>query len=178
MTSLLLEHGANVSLEDDYGRNCLEVAILHHQKYRKKITLQIFQTLPTSCFSRSVVKAILKSQDWRMAMRTTNTVTDLRGESVPDTPMRMLIRVYPDLAETILDRCYSVEDLDDDLLPKFQKVSMIQHSSRTEAIFFFSFQRSLKLEARSALTLSSSMMRSTSRRIVQRRMIHVTSTVT
>jgi hypothetical protein len=54
---------------------------------------------------RSVVKTILNRPDWRVAMRTTYTVRDRRGNEVPESPLRLLIRVFPDLAEQVFDQC-------------------------------------------------------------------------
>ena len=48
---------------------------------------------------RMVVRTILARPDWRMAMRTTFTIGDKQGDEVPETPLRLLIRFFPDLAE-------------------------------------------------------------------------------
>ena len=50
---------------------------------------------------------ILDTKSWRLGMRSINVTATAEGEQVPNTPMRMLIRTYPDLAETIFDRCIS-----------------------------------------------------------------------
>ncbi|TRY67514.1 hypothetical protein TCAL_06427 [Tigriopus californicus] len=89
MILLLLRSGADIAKEDAYGRNMLELAILSRK--------------------RNVVKTVLGHKDWRKALRTTFTVTDRHGTKVPDTPLRMLIRVYPDLAEMVFNQCITVE---------------------------------------------------------------------
>lgn len=89
MILLLLRAGADIAKEDAYGRNMLELAILSRK--------------------RNVVKTVLGHKDWRKALRTTFTVTDRHGTKVPDTPLRMLIRVYPDLAEMVFNQCITVE---------------------------------------------------------------------
>ena len=38
-------------------------------------------------------------------MRTTYTVDDNHGTEVPETPIRLLIKVFPDLAEFVFDKC-------------------------------------------------------------------------
>ncbi len=52
-----------------------------------------------------MVKTILAHEDWRTAMRTTHTVRDRRGNEVPETPLRLLIKFFPDLAEQVFDQC-------------------------------------------------------------------------
>jgi hypothetical protein len=48
---------------------------------------------------RQAIQTILSSMQWKEAMRSSS---GLGGHL--DTPMRMLIRKYPDLAETVLDQ--------------------------------------------------------------------------
>ena len=55
-------------------------------------------------YLRNVVKTILARPDWRSAMRTTFTLGDKRGDEVPETPLRLLIRFFPDLAEQARSR--------------------------------------------------------------------------
>ena len=82
---LLLDRGANVVLEDLKGYNALELAI--------------------KAGNRLCVEVILGCREWRLAMKTVHTVKNRRGEDVPDTPMRMLIKRFPDLAEQVFDKC-------------------------------------------------------------------------
>ena len=58
---------------------------------------------------RHVVKTVLQHEAWRKALRTTFTVADSHGTPVPETPMRLLIRIYPDLAEMVFDQCITIE---------------------------------------------------------------------
>ena len=85
VTQLLLNHGANVDLENDEGKNALELAI-HHG-------------------NRNVTEAILESPHWKKALKTSNVVISQKGKEVLDTPMRMMIRVFPDIAEKVFDKC-------------------------------------------------------------------------
>eukprot|EP00092_Neocalanus_flemingeri_P024563 GFUD01026641.1.p1 GENE.GFUD01026641.1~~GFUD01026641.1.p1 ORF type:complete len:1187 (+),score=294.85 GFUD01026641.1:192-3752(+) len=85
VAQLLLEHGACLTSENDEGKNALELAI-HHQ-------------------NRNVVEIILSSNRWRMAMKSINVLQNERGEDIPNTPIRMLIRTFPDLAEDVFDKC-------------------------------------------------------------------------
>ena len=52
-------------------------------------------------FLRQTVKTILDSSQWKEALRTASDVNHKL-----DTPMRNLIRKFPDLAEAVLDKCY------------------------------------------------------------------------
>ena len=85
LARLLLEHGADVTLEDIYGYNALEIAVKNSR--------------------RAVAKVIIDSEKWRLAMRTNNVEEDSLGTPIPDTPMRMLIRTFPILAEEVFDKC-------------------------------------------------------------------------
>ena len=84
-TKLLLDHGANVDLENDEGKNALELAIAYGHK--------------------NVTETIIDSVHWRNALKTSNVVQNQNGKEVPDTPLRMLIRVFPDLAVKVFDKC-------------------------------------------------------------------------
>ena len=85
VTQLLLDHGANVDLENDEGKNALELAISYGH--------------------RNVTETILGSAHWRNALKTSNVVSNQNDIRVLDTPLRMLIRVFPDLAERVFDKC-------------------------------------------------------------------------
>ena len=87
LASLLLEHKppADVALEDDEGRNALELAIINENK--------------------PVAEVIIDSRSWRSAMNSSHVVHTEAGETIPDTPMRMLIRTFPDLAQKVFDKC-------------------------------------------------------------------------
>ena len=52
----------------------------------------------------------LNVKDWKKLMRSTYTERDKLGSSVPVTPLRMLFRIYPDLAEHVLDKCIEMKD--------------------------------------------------------------------
>ena len=85
VAQLLLEHGASLSIENDEGKNALELAIDHR--------------------NRNVVEIILSSSRWRIAMKSIHVLQNQRGEDIPNTPLRMLIRSFPDLAEEVFDKC-------------------------------------------------------------------------
>ena len=76
----------------------------------------------TSNFMQAVQTIIMSSQ-WKEVMRSSKAIPGRLGTQVPpyydmllaylrllhqvlETPMRMLIRKYPDLAEMVLDQCY------------------------------------------------------------------------
>uniref|UniRef100_T1ILR7 Ion transport domain-containing protein n=1 Tax=Strigamia maritima TaxID=126957 RepID=T1ILR7_STRMM len=84
VVKLLIQWGARVNRLDDNGRNSLEVAIEHSHK--------------------NVAMVIIQSDYWREALsnETINPKTGFR-----DTPMRMLIRKLPDVAEKVFFRCTS-----------------------------------------------------------------------
>ena len=70
------------------------------------------------CLSfRKAVISIISSSQWKDAMRSCMTTgkNNLVATQVLDTPLRMLIRKYPDLAETVLDHCYKEKKLDTSL---------------------------------------------------------------
>ena len=48
---------------------------------------------------------ILEHKDWKKALRTSHPVLDNHGTLVPETPLRMLIKTYPDLAEVVFNNC-------------------------------------------------------------------------
>ena len=48
---------------------------------------------------------ILEHNDWKKAMRTTHPIIDSHGTVVPETPLRMLVKTYPDLAEEVFNKC-------------------------------------------------------------------------
>ena len=78
---LLLDRGARIELENDIGKNALELAIDYGNK--------------------SVATAILNSTHWKEAMKTCS----LTGKSTLNTPLRMMIRKFPELATMVLDKC-------------------------------------------------------------------------
>ena len=85
ITQLLLDHDADLELENDIGMNALELAIFHQNK--------------------KCVEVILENRNWRLAMKSINNGYTDRGEIIPNTPLRMLIRNYPDLVENVFDKC-------------------------------------------------------------------------
>ena len=94
VVQLLLDRGASVSCEDKNGYNALELAIREG--------------------NRCVVEALLNCSQWQKALKTVHTVKNSRLEFVPDTPMRMLIRRFPDLAEHVFDKCITEKENDVD----------------------------------------------------------------
>ena len=53
-----------------------------------------------------MVLSILKSTQWMEAMRSCRTGETFTGKSTLNTPMRMLVKKFPDIAEFVLDKCY------------------------------------------------------------------------
>ncbi|XP_068249793.1 transient receptor potential cation channel subfamily A member 1 homolog isoform X2 [Palaemon carinicauda] len=90
VTRLLLERGASLVACDASGRNALELAI--------------------SAGKRDVCMAIVKSPEWLIGLK--NVRQDHKGRRI--TPLRMLIRKFPDVAEAVLDRCSSTNGKDSD----------------------------------------------------------------
>lgn len=90
VTRLLLERGASLAACDASGRNALELAI--------------------SAGKRDVCMAIVKSPEWLVGLK--NVRQDHKGRRI--TPLRMLIRKFPDVAEAVLDRCSSTNGKDSD----------------------------------------------------------------
>ena len=85
MIKLLLSYGADIMMEDAMSRNALERAIMSNNK--------------------KCVMVILESSDWKRALRTTHPTKDSHGTIVPETPLRMMIKRYPDLAEMVFHKC-------------------------------------------------------------------------
>ena len=83
----LLECGGDIMIVDQKGRNALQLAIEKEQEH--------------------VVEAIIDSRSWMKSLRTSYTIR--KGFlHVLDTPMRLLIRSLPNMAERVLDRCKEV----------------------------------------------------------------------
>ena len=85
--NLLLRNGAEITQKGPNLKTALEIAIQNDQ--------------------REVIQSIIKSPKWKKAFRTPCTSSD--GEL--NTPLRMLIRQIPDLAEEFLDRCCEQETM-------------------------------------------------------------------
>ena len=47
-------------------------------------------------------------------MRTNHPIKDDHGTIVPETPLRMLIKTYPDLAEVVFDNCMTEVSVKED----------------------------------------------------------------
>ena len=56
-------------------------------------------------YFRKCVKAILEHDDWKKALRTSHPTRDDHGTIVPETPVRLLVKKYPDLAELVFNSC-------------------------------------------------------------------------
>jgi len=80
--SLLIEHGASLTQTNSDHHNALTIAILHGKK--------------------DVANAILDCDDWLLAMKSSflSPTTQER-----ETPLRLLIKQFPDLAKKAFDRC-------------------------------------------------------------------------
>ena len=85
IVQLLLDSGADLSIQNDDGKNALELAIVNRK--------------------RNAAKAIIDDGSCELALKHICNEKDSSGESIPTTPLRMLIRVFPDLAEEVLDKC-------------------------------------------------------------------------
>ncbi|KAF0308713.1 Transient receptor potential cation channel subfamily A member 1 [Amphibalanus amphitrite] len=88
VVKVLLEAGALLSARDGNGKGALELAILNGH--------------------RDVVSTILQSDQWRDAL---NNVTQ-SARNVRVTPIRLLIKKYPDLAEEVFNMCTKTNGLE------------------------------------------------------------------
>ena len=109
VTRLLLEHGARIEIENDDGKNALELAIESDHK--------------------AVAEAILSSEHWKMAM----TSSSVSPGGWLDTPLRMLIRKFPELAAKVLDNCIT-KDKDKDKVDANNNVIRSGMSSKTNKV--------------------------------------------
>ncbi|XP_067947890.1 transient receptor potential cation channel subfamily A member 1 homolog isoform X2 [Watersipora subatra] len=87
--SLLIEKGADVTIANSDGFNCMDLAIDNANK--------------------DVVQAIINSDKWFEAMK--HAYRDMDDEDgVLQTPMRKLIRKMPDMAESVFHKCTTTSD--------------------------------------------------------------------
>ena len=56
---------------------------------------------------------MLEHDDWKKALRTTHPNEDTHGTEVPETPLRLLIKTYPDLVELVFNKCISKSSFKD-----------------------------------------------------------------
>ena len=94
IVKLLLDSGADLSIEHDNGMTALELAISNR--------------------NRNATKAIIDDENWDIAFKHITQERDSRGEMIPITPLRRLIRVFPDLAEEVLDKCKAWKPLNNE----------------------------------------------------------------
>ena len=78
---LLIKKGASVEKTDLFGRNCLAFAISHG--------------------NRDVISVILECDQWEKALRNEY----LTAGGVRETPLRQLIKRFPELAKDVFDKC-------------------------------------------------------------------------
>ena len=83
--NLLLENGANITRKGPDKQTALDVAIEKDQ--------------------RTIIQSIIQGSSWEKAFQIPST--SMKDEL--DTPLRKLIRKFPDLAEEFLDQCYTVQ---------------------------------------------------------------------
>ncbi|KII70693.1 Transient receptor potential cation channel subfamily A member 1 [Thelohanellus kitauei] len=94
LISLLLSRGADITKMDSTGRNCLEIAIDENRK--------------------EAVLAILNSVKWENALRHI-----AGGSGSVMSPLRRMIDTMPEMAEVVLDKCISNNQLPKNH-PKYQ----------------------------------------------------------
>ena len=83
VAKLLIENGASLAKTDLSGKNALALAISHG--------------------NRDIISVILESNDWKVALRNEY----LTSGNVRQTPVRQLIKRFPDLAKDVFDKCIS-----------------------------------------------------------------------
>ncbi|VDD89908.1 unnamed protein product [Enterobius vermicularis] len=86
----LLRHKAQIDRFDKYGRTCLDIAIENNH--------------PACC------KVILEDDNWQAVMRSSRE----RFLETYETPMRSLIRKFPDLAELVFNKCLKLQYINDE----------------------------------------------------------------
>ena len=59
---------------------------------------------------RDCVQKILQHPQWKTAMRTSYPTKNHREDIIVETPMRSLIKKYPDLAELVFQKCITISD--------------------------------------------------------------------
>ncbi|VDM56304.1 unnamed protein product [Angiostrongylus costaricensis] len=87
---LLLERGATVGRRDEHGRTALDLAVEHDH--------------------REVAYALLESEDWKSIMSPVDELPIGRHNIARDTPLRKLIRKYPELAGKVFDKCITYDE--------------------------------------------------------------------
>ena len=105
IVKILLDEGADITVKDLEGKTAMQLALENDKK--------------------SVVEVILSSSSWEQSLRT--AFLEKENEKILTTPIRILIKNYPDLAEMVLDRCsnerngdlfFSIEFIEDNYLIK------------------------------------------------------------
>ena len=84
MVKSLLALGSDVVILDQKGKNALQIAMDNHQE--------------------DIVRTIIESGCWEDSLRAGFLIKD-GFQKILDTPMRQLIRHFPEVAETALDKC-------------------------------------------------------------------------
>ena len=85
------------------------------------------------------MKTILESKEWHSAMRTSFSIPDNRGTLVPETPIRSLIKTFPDLAKSVLDQCYTVMGKSDTELEDQDEGSSLNKIERNQIEMNYEF---------------------------------------
>ena len=88
---LLLENGADIKMRGPDQKTALEWAIEKDQ--------------------REVIESIIMCDHWKEAFKLSCSTNLLLDTPLLDTPLRMLIRQYPDLAEKVLNNCCERETM-------------------------------------------------------------------
>ena len=99
--------------------------------------------------SRECIEAILGNQNWKIAMRTSHPLQDRFNNTIIETPLRQLIKNFPDLAKIVLDKCmYEVCTCDvqtDDCLICANEAYELDYEFLDDT-FFWKYQGSTKTE--------------------------------
>ncbi len=104
--ALLIERGASLTHVNSDGHNALTVAILHGKRWVMAPFLMrtdiCHQDATHLSVFRDVAKTILESEDWMASMKSqfSSPTTGVR-----ETPLRLLIKQFPELAKLAFDRC-------------------------------------------------------------------------
>ena len=119
---LLLNMGGDVQIEDEKGRNSIQIAIesgaekclqhlmSHIEEKNISIHLKLNENEENALQKairnkdEKIIKTVIESDFWKEYLQVGTLNKDGLFDTL-DTPMRQLIRNFPDMAETVLDKC-------------------------------------------------------------------------
>ena len=99
---LLIDNKASLTQCNSSGHNALTIAILHGKRLSIRFINLKKDHIRCLLNCREVAETIIESEDWLLAMKSEfeSPVTKVR-----ETPLRLLIKQFPELAKKVFDRC-------------------------------------------------------------------------